>query len=116
MDKEFFINSDELHHAVDLMSRDFDKQEVLKLPLELPELGIGSSATLNFLAPGILGGAARLGEITSFAHMDPPTPWISWALTLWNASLNQNLLHPATAPIARQIEQQVVAWLHHILA
>ena len=43
--------------------------------------------------------------------MDPPTPWITWAVTLWNASLNQNLLHPATAPVARQMEQRVVAWL-----
>jgi L-2,4-diaminobutyrate decarboxylase len=32
-------------------------------------------------------------------------------MTLWNASLNQNLLHPATAPVARQMEQRVVAWL-----
>jgi L-2,4-diaminobutyrate decarboxylase len=43
--------------------------------------------------------------------MDPPTPWVSWATTLWNASLNQNLLHPATAPNARAIEERVVAWL-----
>ncbi|NBU68011.1 MAG: aspartate aminotransferase family protein, partial [Betaproteobacteria bacterium] len=48
---------------------------------------------------------------TSFAHMDPPTPWITWAITLWNASLNQNLLHPATAPVARQLEERVVTWL-----
>jgi L-2,4-diaminobutyrate decarboxylase len=43
--------------------------------------------------------------------MDPPTPWITWATTLWNASLNQNLLHPATSPAARDIEQRVVQWL-----
>lgn len=45
------------------------------------------------------------------AHMDPPTPWITWATTLWNASLNQNLLHPATAPVARDMEARVVDWL-----
>lgn len=111
MDKEFTVNSDGLHQAVELMRRDFGKLEVLDLPVELPELGIGSTTALNSLAPSILGGAARLGEVTSFAHMDPPTPWITWAVTLWNASLNQNLLHPATAPVARQIEQRVVAWL-----
>ena len=111
MDKEFSVNSEGLHQAVELMSRDFSKLEVLDLPIELPELGIGSTTALNSLAPSILGGAARLGEVTSFAHMDPPTPWITWAVTLWNASLNQNLLHPATAPVARQIEQRVVAWL-----
>jgi L-2,4-diaminobutyrate decarboxylase len=111
MDKEFAIDSDGLHQAVDLMSRDFESVEGLDLPIELPQAGIGSMAAMNSLAPSILGGAARLGEATSFAHMDPPTPWITWAITLWNASLNQNLLHPATAPVARQMEQRVVAWL-----
>jgi L-2,4-diaminobutyrate decarboxylase len=111
MDKEFAINSDGLHQAVELMSRDFSNAEGLDLPLELPQFGVGSTGALNSLAPSILGGAARLGEATSFAHMDPPTPWITWAITLWNASLNQNLLHPATAPVARQLEERVVAWL-----
>ena len=111
MDKEFAVDSDGLHQAVELMSRDFSNAEGLDLPIELPQFGIGSTAALNSLAPSILGGAARLGEATSFAHMDPPTPWITWAITLWNASLNQNLLHPATAPFARQLEERVVAWL-----
>jgi len=111
MDKEFAVDSDGLHQAVELMSRDFSNAEGLDLPIELPQFGIGSAAAMNSLAPRILGGAARLGEATSFAHMDPPTPWITWAITLWNASLNQNLLHPATAPVARQMEQRVVAWL-----
>ncbi len=111
MDQEFAVDSNGLHLAVELMCRDFSNAEGLNLPIELPQLGIGSTAALNSLAPNILGGAARLGEATSFAHMDPPTPWITWAMTLWNASLNQNLLHPATAPVARQMEQRVVAWL-----
>ena len=111
MDKEFAVDSDGLHQAVELMCRDFSNAEGLDLPIELPQVGIGSTAALKSLAPSILGGAARLGEATSFAHMDPPTPWITWAITLWNASLNQNLLHPATAPVARQMEQRVVAWL-----
>ena len=111
MDKEFAINSDGLHQAVELMSRDFSNAEGLDLPLELPQFGVGSTGALNSLAPSILGGAARLGEATSFAHMNPPTPWITWAIALWNASLNQNLLHPATAPVARQLEERVVAWL-----
>lgn len=111
MDKEFAVDSDGLHEAVDWMSRDFTASKGLDLPMELPPLGIGSRAALNSLAPSIPGGAARLGEPTSFAHMDPPTPWITWALTLWNASLNQNLLHAATSPVARQMEERVVAWL-----
>jgi glutamate/tyrosine decarboxylase-like PLP-dependent enzyme len=111
MDKEFAVNSDGLHQAVELMSRDFSNAQGFALPMALPLVGMGSTAALNSLAPSILGGAARLGEVTSFAHMDPPTPWITWAMTLWNASLNQNLLHPATAPVARQMEQRVVTWL-----
>jgi L-2,4-diaminobutyrate decarboxylase len=111
MDKEFVVDSDGLHQAIELMSRDFSHAVGFDLPIELPQLGMGSTAALNSLAPCILGGAARLGEATSFAHMDPPTPWITWAMTLWNASLNQNLLHPATAPVARQMEERVVAWL-----
>jgi L-2,4-diaminobutyrate decarboxylase len=66
---------------------------------------------LELLAPHVLGGAARLGAPAAFAHTDPPTPWITWAMALWNASVNQNLLHPATAPVARDLEVQVVAWL-----
>lgn len=111
MDQEFVIDSDGLHQAVELMSRDFTTSAGLDLPIELPQVGIGSTAALNSLAPSILGGAARLGDATSLAHMDPPTPWITWAITLWNASLNQNLLHPATSPVARQMEERVVAWL-----
>jgi len=111
MDNEFAVNSDGLHQAVDLMSHDFSNAEGFDLPIELPQVGVGSTGALNSLAPCILGGAVRLGEATSFAHMDPPTPWITWAITLWNASLNQNLLHPATAPVARQLEERVVAWL-----
>ena len=111
MDKDFSIDAEGLHQAVELMSRDFSHTEGLALPMALPPLGIGSAAALHSLAPSVLGGAARLGAATSFAHMDPPTPWITWAMTLWNASLNQNLLHPATAPVARQMEERVVAWL-----
>ena len=43
--------------------------------------------------------------------MDPPTPWVSWAATLWAARLNQNLLHPDTAPIARPLEERAFDWL-----
>jgi len=77
----------------------------------MPEDGVGESRTLERLAPVVLGGAQRLGAPVAFAHMDPPTPWITWATTLWNASLNQNLLHPDVAPVARGLEQRVVGWL-----
>ncbi|MEM8698149.1 MAG: pyridoxal-dependent decarboxylase [Pseudomonadota bacterium] len=83
----------------------------LTLPEKLPEQGIGERAALNALAPGILGGAADLASPHAMAHMDPPTPWITWAIAQWNAKLNQNLLHPATAPVAAKAEQLVLDWL-----
>jgi len=64
MDQEFAVDSNGLHLAVELMCRDFSNAEGLNLPIELPQLGIGSTAALNSLAPSILGGAARLGEAT----------------------------------------------------
>jgi L-2,4-diaminobutyrate decarboxylase len=111
MDRDFGIDPQGLLQAVDLMSRDFGAVEPMELPAGLPEEGLGARFALDVLAPNILGHAARLGDASSFANMDPPTPWITWATTLWNASLNQNLLHPATAPVARHIEQRVVGWL-----
>ena len=81
------------------------------LPESLPAAGQGEIQTLTQLAPLVLGGARHLGAETAFAHMDPPTPWIAWVATLWNASVNQNLLHPDVAPVARDLEARVVAWL-----
>ncbi|MEL6446338.1 MAG: pyridoxal-dependent decarboxylase [Pseudomonadota bacterium] len=81
------------------------------LPDRLPETGIGETDTLRMLAPSVVGAAATLGDETAFAHMDPPTPWVTWATTLWNAALNQNLLHPATSPTAKDIERRVIDWL-----
>ncbi len=83
----------------------------LDLPYRLPDEGLGAAAALDELAPLALGGAARLDAPGFFAHMDPPTPWVAWAAALWAASLNQNLLHPDTAPVARPLEERVVAWL-----
>jgi L-2,4-diaminobutyrate decarboxylase len=111
LDSEFLDEPGGLRHALDLLRYDYPCVGPLDLPSKLPETGLGSRAMLDRLAPNILGGAARLGAATSFAHMDPPTPWITWATTLWNASLNQNLLHPETAPVARDVEKRVVEWL-----
>ncbi len=81
------------------------------LPETLPFQGLGEMAALEILAPLVLGGACRLGEADAFAHMDPPTPWITWATTMWNASLNQNLLHPDLSPAARRMEKRVIDWI-----
>ena len=112
LDKDFLFNAQGLLHAVTLMGQNFPLgANDIAIPAKLPEQGVGSLGALDRLAPSVLGGAAHLGDAIAFAHKDPPTPWITWATTLWNASLNQNLLHPETAPVARQIEERVLAWL-----
>jgi glutamate/tyrosine decarboxylase-like PLP-dependent enzyme len=85
--------------------------ESVDLPLTLPESGLGDIRALELLSGHVLGGAAQLGSPTSLAHMDPPTPWITWAMALWNASLNQNMLHEMTSPFATRAEELVLNWL-----
>ncbi|MBC2651921.1 aspartate aminotransferase family protein [Novosphingobium flavum] len=116
-DADFSFDLAGLSHALELLGAVTEGAEAaLPLPSTLPEVGCGTCAALDRLAPHVIGGAARLGEATAFAHMDPPTPWITWATTLWNASVNQNLLHPATAPVARDIEQRVIDWIVPLFA
>lgn len=81
------------------------------LPSALPDDGVGGAAALDLLAVTAVDDATRLNHPGFFAHMDPPTPWITWAAALWAASSNQNLLHPDTASRARELERQVVSWL-----
>jgi len=111
IDPAFEANADGLRLALDALLSPGLAADIETLPDRLPEDGIGEVAALEHLAPIVLGGARRLGAAEAFAHMDPPTPWITWATTLWNASLNQNLLHPDVAPAARDLEQRVVHWL-----
>lgn len=107
-DPEFAADPVGLRAALDLL---LNEAGAGPLPDALPEKGLGGAEALAALAGPVLGGARRLGGALSFDHMDPPTPWVSWAATLWTASLNQNLLHPDTAPVAREVEARVVDWL-----
>jgi glutamate/tyrosine decarboxylase-like PLP-dependent enzyme len=106
---ESFLPGVGLERAIDLLRNASWIQG--DLPDEFPNFGIGELETLDLLAPHVLGRAARLDDPRALAHMDPPTPWITWATTLWNARLNQNLLHPATAPFAIEAEKMVLDWL-----
>lgn len=108
IDQSFFPNTG-LEHAVDLLRQVLSVRE--NLPDRLPNRGIGEFQTLDLLAPYALGCAARLDDSTALAHMDPPTPWITWAAALWNARLNQNMLHPETAPFAIEAEKKAIDWL-----
>ena len=98
-----------LEHAINLLRQvSFEPQN---LPKKCPNSGLGELETLDLLAPHVLGRAAHLDRSDALAHMDPPTPWITWVAALWNASLNQNLLHSATAPFAIEAEKLVIDWL-----
>ncbi len=104
-----FAVTDGLNRALELLvSR---RGDAAQLPRTLPESGLGEMQTLDILSRHVLDQAAQLGAASSLAHMDPPTPWITWAMALWNASLNQNILHEMTSPFATQAETLVVNWL-----
>jgi len=114
IDRSFTVETDALLESVRLLVDHGQSAPALfldRLPAQLPEAGAGERELLPDLAALILGGAHRLDSELSFAHMDPPTPWLTWAMALWNARLNQNLLHPETAPVARKIEELTIAWL-----
>lgn len=104
-----FYTHDGLSRALELLAS--KNHDLVDLPLTLPESGLGDMSALAVLSGHVLDGAAQLGSPTSVAHMDPPTPWITWAMALWNASLNQNMLHEATSPFATQAEALVLSWL-----
>jgi glutamate/tyrosine decarboxylase-like PLP-dependent enzyme len=111
-DPSFDLNLEGLRRAIDLLDRGVVLGSPhLGLPDSLPDAGLGEAEALERLAADVLGRAAYLDGGQAMAHMDPPTPWITWAVALWNARLNQNLLHPATAPFAREAEARVVGWL-----
>ncbi len=116
LDPSFAVDADGLARALHALSADTARDTPDALPAELPEKGLGETTVIDRLAPVVLGGAARLDDASAFAHMDPPTPWITWAAWLWNARLNQNLLHPAISPVARDIEARVVDWLAPVFA
>lgn len=118
IDDDFSFQSEALTYALSLLSRHvtddgsvFPDPPSLNIPSELPVRGVGGIAALNNLADGFFPSAARLGHPGYFAHMDPPTPWVSWAGALWAAACNQNLLHPDTGRGARDLEEKVVSWL-----
>jgi glutamate/tyrosine decarboxylase-like PLP-dependent enzyme len=111
-DSSFALNVQGLQRSIELLSEQGASNNLpVNLPQTLPESGMGEAAVLEQLATDVLGRAAYLDAPFAVAHMDPPTPWITWALGLWNARLNQNLLHPATAPFARDAESRVIDWL-----
>jgi L-2,4-diaminobutyrate decarboxylase len=109
--EDFQPNKQLLLHAVALLTGAEASIPSEPLPSELPEVGIGSIDALQAMFDDVLGKSRDLGAPGFFAHMDPPTPAITWAMHLWTASRNQNLLHPDTAPRARELEKLAVDWI-----
>ncbi len=81
------------------------------LPDGIPADGIGPEAALALLAPLALDTATSLWAPTAAAHMDTPTPWITWAAASWTAAQSQNLLHRRSAPGALALEDTLMSWL-----
>lgn len=88
-----------------------DPNAPLLLPETWPAAGMGGRAALAQLAGPALVRPTRFDHPGFFAHMDPPTPWMTWIAAAWAAAMNQNLLHTDSAPAARLLEQKVVGWL-----
>lgn len=111
-DRQLLVESlDKLGNSYQPRPQPVPDSPYLELPDHLPESGIGDSAALNILAPAVLDGSAQLHHPGYFAHMDPPTPAITWAASLWQVATNQNPLHPDTAPVARSLADRVIKWL-----
>lgn len=112
-DKSFLPSESDLALGSELLINHFTKSEGTSytLPEEIPEKGLGENKTLKSLASKLVGIEEKLGKESAFAHMDPPTPWISWIVSSWKAALNQNLLHPSTSRFSKIAEDTVISWL-----
>ena len=111
VDTSFIPQRKDLEKALDVILSPRNTLDLVDLPETLPNEGIGEEETINLLAPMVVGPARKLGGPDAFAHMDPPTPWITWVSTFWNAALNQNLLHPDLSPVAKDMERRVIDWI-----
>lgn len=116
-DPDFQLDREGLETALELMATFASggglqsRSPGVQLAPQLPEAGVGPDRSLAELAQPFLGGARSLDSPGFCAHMDPPTPWVSWAAALWAASRNQNLLHLDTAPAARDLEEAAIRWI-----
>nr|WP_274637046.1 pyridoxal-dependent decarboxylase [Microbacterium bovistercoris] len=119
LEADFAPDDEGLHEALRLLieakrmpgTPHGDPEAALPLPESWPDEGVGGRAALAALAAPALAQPTRFDHPGFFAHMDPPTPWMSWAAAQWAAAMNQNLLHPDSAPAARRLERLAVDWL-----
>jgi glutamate/tyrosine decarboxylase-like PLP-dependent enzyme len=103
-----FKFSENLYKGVDFLKKKNFKN--IEIPSFFPDEGFGED-TVEMMASNVLGKATYLDGPFSFAHMDPPTPWITWMVQMWNARLNQNLLHKELSPFATEAEELVIEWI-----
>ncbi len=63
MDRDFLSDREGLLHTLELLNRSYRHAGPADLPAILPESGLGPRATLDTLAPIVLGDAACLARI-----------------------------------------------------
>jgi hypothetical protein len=73
-------------------------------------VGVGGRAALEQLAGPALEHASRFDHPGFFAHMDPPTPWMTWAAALWAAVLTAGTV--ATRAVDPLSAARGAAWRH----
>lgn len=117
-DSSFSANTAAVVRAMGDLEQRLSRQDLprprdveLSMPQELPETGWGDEEALSAVGDSFVKSASLLGHPGFFAHMDPPTPWVTWAAYVWVAALNQNMLHPDTSPSAGPLEDIVIRWI-----
>jgi L-2,4-diaminobutyrate decarboxylase len=114
IDLSFSPTTDDLNFSTDLLIKFLNYKSLetsSSFPVKIPTVGLGDRGALEWLAPWSISQSKKLGGDLAASHMDPPTPWITWAVAMWKAALNQNLLHESTSPFSRVAETTVVEWL-----
>lgn len=81
------------------------------LPDSLPAEGIGALSAMDMVAEIALPKTSALSDPLAASRMGSPTPWITWAASLWSASRSENLLHKSTTPQVNQLQDRVMEWL-----
>lgn len=85
--------------------------DVSALPASLPNDGIGAKPAMDLVADIALPANTSLRDPLAASRMGSPTPWITWAASIWSAARSENLLHKADTPQVNQLQDRVIEWL-----
>ena len=81
IDNSFKPEYSELLEGLEPYKEEFKFSTPETIPEDFPENGFGEKKTIECLAPIAIGKATKLDDPLAFAHMDPPTPWITWIMS-----------------------------------